>query len=137
MINIHIGDSYVLVEPYVPAEIEKMLTYWHRSFEYDPAQFKNVVRGEVRKLYTIRSNGAPTGTLGDQMILTTLPGFAAQIKTAIVAGGEEITVIDERLHKPDPDMESAMSTLRDYQYECTWTMLHSRGGICGCPTGWG
>lgn len=130
MINIHVGDSYVLVEPHAPIELEKMLTYWHRSFEYDPAKFKNVVRGEVRKLYTIRQDG-------NSMLLTTLPGFASQIKTLLSNNGEQVTVIDERTRKPEPDMEAAMAGLRDYQLEGTWALVQSRGGVMGVPTGYG
>lgn len=130
MINIHVGDSYVLVEPRVPQEIEKLLTYWHRSFAWDPKTYKNVVKGEVRKLYTIRQEG-------QSVMLTTLPGFASQIKALLVAASEELSIIDERSKKPAPDVRAALENLREYQWEGAWTLVHSLGGICSCPTGFG
>lgn len=130
MINIHVGDSYVLVEPRVPQEIEKMLTYWHRSFAWDPKTYKNVVKGEVRKLYTLRQEG-------QSVMLTTLPGFASQIKALLVSASEEFSIIDERSRKPEPDVRAALENLREYQWEGAHTLVHSRGGIMGCPTGWG
>ena len=130
MINIHLGDSYVLVEPMVPPEVEKDLTYWHKTMVYDYSKFKPVIKGQVKKLYTIRQEG-------QAMVLTTFPGFACRVRQLLVSLGFETQIVDERSIKPKPDYAAAIEGLRDYQLEGIWTLLQSGGGVMACPTGWG
>jgi hypothetical protein len=130
MVNIHVGDSYALVEPYVPEELEKALTYWHKTFERDPQTFQMKVAGQVRKLYTLRTEGTA-------MSLTTLPGFVSQIRACLHRLGLETRIVDERIIKSQPDLNMAMVGLKEYQLEGVFTLVQSYGGVMGCPTGWG
>ena len=60
MINVHIGDSYVLVTPTVPEELKRTLTYWHRSLKYDEERHQRVAAGESRQLFTYSMGIDPT-----------------------------------------------------------------------------
>ena len=131
MLNLHIGDSYALLEPYVPAEIEKLLTYWKKEITQDPRTYQNVVKGSVKKLYEL--GGTPNGS----MQLVTLPGFVSLIKARLCACGYAFSIVDERPRRPEPDMHAALQGLRPYQEEGTHMLAHSRGGIIAAACGWG
>lgn len=134
--RIHWGDGYLRVfMPRIPDELTKKLRYWHRSMEYDPAAGRQVVAGEYRYLHTIDMQ-----VTDDQKVmqcLLTMPGFMHRVKSTLTELGEEFVVIDERTPHPVPDIHAALQGLRDYQWECAYTMLMSGGGVIACPTGYG
>jgi superfamily II DNA or RNA helicase len=136
MVNIHYGDSYSLVEPEVPVEIEKMLTYWHKRIEFDERTMKKVAAGETKRLYRVTESIDPdTQTLIKTLV--TLPGFAVPLRQKLAELGHEVTVIDERTPRPRYDMVAGMKGLREYQYRAAYDAIYAGGGVLHCPTGYG
>lgn len=137
VVRVHCGDAYVLVEPIVPEELEKLLTYWHRSLEFDPNSNypRKVAVGRSRKLYTISSQLDASGRL--VRVLITLPGFAGTIRNRLTGLGLSVELLDERTPRPKYDMAAAMQGLRPYQLQCAYDAIWSGGGIIACPTGFG
>lgn len=143
MINLHVGDAYCVLEPVVPVEVTRFLSYWHKSLrrEVDSetgeeyGQLKS--SGEVRKLYHLKEAvHAGTGQLAQT--LATMPGFAVPLRNQLEALGLQFRVIDERTKPPVPDnLERAFAMMRPYQCEGLYTLIQSRGGIMACPTGYG
>lgn len=135
-INVRLGDSYTIVDPFVPDELERALSYWHKEFARDEATMQTTVRGETRKLFSIKNTLHPkTGYSITTMI--TLPGFAFKVRQLLTELGYLVHVTDERTPAPNFDMPAACEKLRDYQLECAHVALHSRGGVISCVTGWG
>lgn len=134
-ITVHCGDSYVLVEPVVPDELIKLLSYWHRSLEIDPATHKRIAKGSTRNLFTLAQEIGLDGVLAHRLI--TLPGFAKTILRELVELGYSPTIVDERTPRPKYSMAAGLVGLRDYQLECAYTAIWSGGGIISAPTGWG
>ena len=136
MINVHIGDSYVLVTPTVPEELKRTLTYWHRSLKYDEERHQRVAAGESRQLFTYSMGIDPTtNVLGQQLV--TFPGLANKVMAKLRDMQLPFTVLDKRTKRPPYDLKKAYAKLRDYQYHCVHDSLWSGGGIISCPTGWG
>jgi superfamily II DNA or RNA helicase len=136
MINVHYGDSYVVVEPYVPEELKKSLSYWHKQLVWDCSKNRRVSSGETRRLYELATTiHSETGSVVET--LTTLPGFATRVKEKLEQLVENVNVIDERTPRPKYDMQAAMAGLRDYQMPAVYDAVFSGGGIIQCPTGWG
>jgi len=136
MINVHIGDSYVLVTPHVPEDIKRVLTYWHRSLKYDEEQHQRIAKGESRRLFTYNMGIDPTtNVLGEQLV--TFPGLANKIMAKLRSTQTPFKVLDQRTPRPPYDLKKAFSRLRDYQHHCVHDALWAGGGIISCPTGWG
>ncbi|MEE8575669.1 MAG: DEAD/DEAH box helicase family protein [candidate division Zixibacteria bacterium] len=135
MISLRLGDSYCLIEPVVPDEVQKYLTYWHRDIVQDQQTFQNVSTGSTKKLYTLKEEINQEGQL--VQVLTTLPGFFTKLRDMMLELNYPVQIIDERKPRPKYDMDLAMKGLRPYQYECAYTAIWSGGGIIACPTGWG
>lgn len=135
IVNLHCGDSYVLVEPTVPEELTKKLKYWHRELKEDRETHRRVAKGSTRQLYTITEEISPEGLLVQRLV--TLPGFAFLARQTMREAGYNVNFIDERTPRPKYDLKKAMAGLREYQYECVYKALWSGGGIIACPTGWG
>jgi superfamily II DNA or RNA helicase len=134
-VNVHCGDSYVLIEPTVPEELTKKLSYWHKELKVDPGTRKRTTMGRTRKLYSCTEAIDPQGMLVQRLV--TLPGFAHLVRTELRDNGYAVNLIDERTPRPRYDMAKALEGLRDYQLECAYTAVWSGGGIVACPTGWG
>jgi len=135
IVNLHCGDSYVLVEPTVPEELTKKLSYWHKELKLDPKKHRRVAKGSTRRLYSLTEEISPEGLLVQRLV--TLPGFVFLARQELQAAGYQIKFIDERTPRVKYDMKKAMEGLRPYQYECAYRAVWSGGGIISCPTGWG
>lgn len=134
-VNLHCGDSYVLVEPTVPEELTKKLSYWHKELKMDPATHRRVTKGSTRKLYSTSEAISPEGLLVQRLV--TLPGFAHLVRQELSDNGYAVTFIDERTPRPEYDMEKGLKGLRPHQLECGYTAIWSGGGIISAPTGFG
>jgi superfamily II DNA or RNA helicase len=136
MINLHYGDCYVMVEPEIPHEILKHLTYYKREMLPDPHnQYKRKMQGHTEYLYTQQKYIGEDGCLVTKTI--SLPGFAGLIRDKLKEFGCDVNIIDSRGKRPDYDLRKALSVLLNYQYECAHVALWSGGGVICCPTGWG
>jgi superfamily II DNA or RNA helicase len=133
--RIHLGNGFIKVEPQFPEELLRALTYYQRRFVQDPTTYQRVVQGEHRECYTvgqeIDDNGQPA------KYLITMPGFAFRIKQLLEKSGWQYQFVDERTPYPAPDLNRALSGLRDYQLEPAYKAIMSNGGIFACPTGFG
>lgn len=127
-INLHVGDFYMTVEPVVPNEVTKALTYWHKEMAYDPKKYCHAVSGRTKRMYNLEAGGTR---------LSTLPGYYARIRAILEGCGYLVRVVDERTFKPEPDLKAAAEGLLDYQLEGMVTWAGSRGGILSCFTGYG
>lgn len=134
--RIHWGDGYVKVfMPTVPDELLKRLRYWHRELKYDPATYQTSASGDYRNLYDLQVVVDDDQTMA-QCVLT-MPGFMHRVKATLDALNVPYSIVDERTPFPQPNIEAALSGLRDYQWECAYTAILSGGGVVACPTGWG
>ncbi len=123
-VTITFDESEVSVRPPCESLLKPVLSYWHKSLEWDKVKRCRVSSGAMRKLYHVE---------GDS--LQTLPGFLAKVVDAI--GRDKVTLIDERVTNIKPDLKAAMSGLRKYQIEPVYDTIVSKGGIVNCPTGYG
>jgi superfamily II DNA or RNA helicase len=129
-----LGDGWLRIHPYVPAELEKELRYWHRSM--DLVKYKRVSKGEWCQVYKLDRRVNPrTGMLESTML--TMPGFAVRVRNLLSSLSIDFDVVDRRTPPPQPDMEAAMAHLRPYQMECVFTLLKSGGGVLSAYTGYG
>ena len=135
-ITLRVGDSYAIATPIAPEPVRKMLTYWHKAFEYDEARHQQVVTGSTKALYSLREIvDQQTGQQVDALI--TFPGFAGMLRDKYQELGCQVAIVDERLARPPADLAAALIGMREYQYDCVYTALNSGGGIIACPCGWG
>ena len=109
-ITVHCGDSYVLVEPVVPDELIKLLSYWHRSLEIDPVTRRRVAKGSVKNLFNLSEEIDRDGELAVRLL--TLPGFATLILRKLAELGYETKIADERTPRPKYDMVVELSQRR-------------------------
>jgi len=134
MLNIHLGDAYLIVEPYIPAELTRALTYWRR-FIMKGSKGGSTIAGENVQLYTITTS-LDQVTYKPINVLITLPGFAARVYQLLLSI-DTVQFFDERIAVPEPDMNLAMAGLRPYQCQPVYDAIASRGGIAQLPTGFG
>jgi superfamily II DNA or RNA helicase len=133
VVSLH--DGLVTVSPDFPDSLTTVLRYWARTLERSDETMQIVSKGRYENLFetsvSVDGDGRVTKTL------TTLYGLAHRVFTELDAAGGVYEVIDKRTPMPPPDIEAAISILRDYQVEPVVKMLLSGGGIGACPTGWG
>jgi superfamily II DNA or RNA helicase len=134
--RIRYGDTYVSVSPEWPLQLEKALTYKHKSLTTDPeaegaGKYRRKATLETAKLYVEdTSGGIPE--------LLTMPGFASLVKAKMAGQGFKVEHVDERSEMPRPvGVLAASALLRPYQLDCLTAAAWSRGGIISCPTGYG
>lgn len=137
VVNLTIGDDYVLLDPLVPESVKKHLTYWAKEFIKDPQTGRKKVSGRTVSVYKCEelSFNQETGVLGSRLV--TLPGYAGTIANMMTAEGHEINWIDRRTTPPKHDLHAAARGLRHYQLDSGVEPILSGGGICVCPTGYG
>ena len=132
---IRVGDGYCIVDGPYPDTLLKKLKYWRRSLEWDEHLFRRVATGRYEELYTSQPY------LDDKQQycpkLMTMPGFAYKIKQCMTEARMPFKMIDERTPMPKPNIEKALTGLRDYQLEPIYKCIMSGGGIFSAPTGWG
>lgn len=133
-ITISLHDGYIMVEPFVPDSLKKLLTYWHRQIEFDDKTHRRIATGSYKTLFTL-NNIVDKDTFITQ--LQTMPGFTARIANHLKGEGYALSFKDLRTPLPAFNMDKAMQRLRPYQYEVAYQALMSGGGIISCPCGFG
>lgn len=129
-----LGDGFISVCPF-PETLLTKLHYWKRQLVINEKTHKREFKSHNEILYTLQTGVGPDGQVAQTCF--TLPGFAKRCKDQLVSCGYDVEVVDNRTPMPPPDIEKAMSGLRDYQYELVYNMLVSGGGVLSGATGLG
>jgi len=129
-----LGDGFISVCPF-PETLLAKLHYWKRQLVFNQRTHKREMKMSNEVLYTLQTGAGPDGKLAQTCF--TLPGFAKRCKDHLNMSGFEVEVVDRRTPMPAPDMDKAMTGLREYQLELVYNMLMSGGGILSGATGLG
>ena len=127
-----LGDGFVAVCPY-PQELRESLHYWRKSLEFNEKSRRREMRSRREELCQIVDRAGRDGAV--ERMLVTMPGFASRVKSFLGNAGWHVTVDDRRTPLPTPDVEKAMTGLRDYQMRLVWDLLMSNGGLLAAATG--
>lgn len=133
-LEVVLGDGFIRVEPFIPPQLTKALTYYHRILNIGNRK-KSGVSGEYRPLYSTDFYISDTQEVHNYLI--TMPGFRSRIEDTLTAAGYPYTVRDVRTPPPPMYIPEAMYGLRGYQYETVLDLLMAGGGLASCPTGFG
>ncbi len=129
-----LGDGFVAVCPY-PQELRESLHYWRKSLEFNEKSRRREMRSRREELCQLVDRVGPGGII--ERMLVTMPGFASRVKSFLTRAGWDVSVDDKRTPLPRPDVEKAMTGLRDYQMPLVWDLLMSNGGLLQGATGLG
>lgn len=140
MLSLTVADFYLTLEPAIPLELKRQLTYYQRTLGRDPkARWRKKAGGQTRHLYTEETGLIQDdGSLGDRLI--TSPGFLKRVRVFLEENNLEYQLQDLRTPAPGLDLEFLDKLLADFrlsQTEATAALLSSLGGRASAPTGWG